>query len=141
MPYCTSKITVDVSATSVDMVVRCAILVVSTTKQRGFIMISKSEAAEIVSAGGGINKQDVDASTIEYLIGDIGCKIGNDGKIYNFGDVTEIGDLDGYYGGLLVRVGFDGRMWMGIDNYCGPKWREINRSLYDELIKYNESLD
>lgn len=33
MPYCTSKITVDVSVTGVDIGGHCAILIVSTTKE------------------------------------------------------------------------------------------------------------
>ena len=54
---------------------------------------------------------------------------------------TEIGDIGNYYGGLSVKNDADGKFWWGIENYNGTGWSQIPESLYNELIKYNESLD
>ena len=52
---------------------------------------------------------------------------------------TSIGNIDNYYGGLMVKSGENIFFW-GIEDHSGIRWEEIPKSLHDELIKYNESL-
>jgi len=49
-----------------------------------------------------------------------------------------IGGIGNYYGGLEVRKEQDSYYWC-IPNYDGEDWDEIPKSLYDELIKHNQS--
>ncbi len=51
----------------------------------------------------------------------------------------EIGDIGNHYGGLHVDSE-NGRYFCSIENWDGHYWQEIPKSLYDELIKYQESL-
>lgn len=45
-----------------------------------------------------------------------------------------IGTIGNYYGGLWVKEE-DGSYYWSIENYNGHHWKEIPKSLYDELIK------
>lgn len=51
----------------------------------------------------------------------------------------EIGDIENYYCGLSVKKE-DGKYFWGIEDYDGIEWKEIAKSLYDELLKHDESL-
>ena len=51
----------------------------------------------------------------------------------------EIGTIGNYYGGLRVRDE-DGEYFWSIENWDGNVWSEIPKSLYDELIRYDDSL-
>lgn len=48
-----------------------------------------------------------------------------------------IGEIAGYYGGLLVKEE-GGKYYWGIDDLDPTEWEEIPKSLYDELIKFEE---
>jgi hypothetical protein len=52
----------------------------------------------------------------------------------------EIDDICNYYGGLHVKVEGDKYFW-SIENHSGHYWKEIPKSLYDELIKHEEERD
>lgn len=52
----------------------------------------------------------------------------------------EIGGIGNYYGGLSVKEE-DGKYFWSIENYDGHDWEEIPKSLYDELVRYDESLN
>lgn len=52
----------------------------------------------------------------------------------------DIGSIGNYYGCLSVKVD-DGKFYWGIENWDGTWWEEILKSLYDELIKFEESAD
>jgi hypothetical protein len=49
-----------------------------------------------------------------------------------------IGTIVSYYGALWVKEENGSYFW-GIDNYSGISWEEIPKSLYDELVKFEES--
>jgi hypothetical protein len=51
----------------------------------------------------------------------------------------EIGNIGNYYGGLSVKEE-DGKYFWSIENWDGHGWEEIPKSLYDELVRYDESL-
>ena len=52
---------------------------------------------------------------------------------------TDIGEIGNYYGCLEVRT--DGKKFeWSIGNYDGYFWEEISETLYNELMKHNESL-
>ena len=57
----------------------------------------------------------------------------------NDGDIKDIGNIGNYYGNLAVRSK-RGRYYWSIENYSGHHWEEIPRSLFDELIKHDESI-
>lgn len=48
-----------------------------------------------------------------------------------------IGGISNYYGGLEVSQ-VDGKFVWGIENYDGTYWEEIPKSLYDELVKFEQ---
>ena len=51
----------------------------------------------------------------------------------------QIGDIANYYGGLSVKFE-NGKYFWGILNYDSDfGWDEIPKSLYDELIKYENN--
>jgi hypothetical protein len=53
----------------------------------------------------------------------------------------EIGDIGNYYGGLCVRESAEQFFW-AIEDYAeGPEWEEIPKSLYDELMRYQDGID
>ncbi|NEK84033.1 MAG: hypothetical protein G3W58_22865 [Pantoea ananatis] len=47
---------------------------------------------------------------------------------------VSIGGIGNYYGCLSVKKS-DGKYWWSIENYDGHNWEEIDKSLYDELMK------
>jgi hypothetical protein len=49
-----------------------------------------------------------------------------------------IGRISNYYGGLWVKEESQ-KYWWGIENYDGTDWEEIPKSLFDELVKYDEA--
>lgn len=49
-----------------------------------------------------------------------------------------IGDIGNYYGHLSVKVSGDKFFW-SIENWDGHHWQEIPKSLYDELIRFQEA--
>lgn len=51
---------------------------------------------------------------------------------------TEVLGIGNYYGGLLVKVE-DGKYYWGIKDYNDTSFKEIPKSLYDEIIKFNNS--
>ena len=51
----------------------------------------------------------------------------------------QIGTIGNYYGSLYVTSG-DGKFFWSIENYSGNYWEEIPESLYNELVKFQESL-
>ena len=50
----------------------------------------------------------------------------------------DIGGIGNYYGCLTVEER-GGKYFWSIENWCGHDWEEIPKSLYDELIKFDES--
>lgn len=52
----------------------------------------------------------------------------------------EIDAIGNYHGGLRVKVEGDKYFW-SIENYDGYYWKEIPKSLYDELIKHDDERD
>lgn len=51
----------------------------------------------------------------------------------------QIGNIGNYYGSLSVKEE-DGKYFWSIENWNGHSWDEIPKSLYDELIRYDDSL-
>lgn len=51
---------------------------------------------------------------------------------------TSIGNICNFYGGLRVKEK-DGKYFWNIENYTTSLWEEIPKSLYDELIKFEDS--
>lgn len=51
--------------------------------------------------------------------------------------VIDIGDIGNSYGGLVVKED-GGLFFWGIKDYYGIDWEEIPKSLFDELVKYND---
>lgn len=49
----------------------------------------------------------------------------------------EINGIGNYYGGIQVKED-SGKYFWRIENYCETPFQEIPKSLYDELIKYNQ---
>ena len=54
---------------------------------------------------------------------------------YNNTDMSTIGDIGNYYGGLSVKTK-DGKFFWGIEDHNGTDWQEIPESLYLALMKY-----
>jgi hypothetical protein len=52
--------------------------------------------------------------------------------------MREIGSIGNYYGGLYVKNENDKYYW-SIENWDGMDWEEIPESLYDELVKFEDS--
>ena len=48
-----------------------------------------------------------------------------------------IGTISNYYGSLSVKED-DGKYFWGIDDFNGIRWEEIPKSLYDELMKFQD---
>ncbi|AGN51380.1 hypothetical protein VPJG_00016 [Vibrio phage jenny 12G5] len=61
------------------------------------------------------------------------------GQLFNGECVMEIyiGGIGNYYGGLSVKED-NGSFFWSIEDWDGQYWEEIPKSLYDELIKFNE---
>lgn len=53
-------------------------------------------------------------------------------------DSTVVGGIGNYYGSLHI-LEKDGVYYFGIENYSGMYMEEIPKSLYNELLKYNET--
>ena len=58
--------------------------------------------------------------------------------------MKDIGNIGNYYGGLVVKKENDKFYWI-IENYNTDfddisRWEEISESLYNELIKHNETI-
>ena len=51
----------------------------------------------------------------------------------------QIGTIGNYYGSLYVTTD-GGKFFWSIENYSGNDWEEIPESLYNELVKFQESL-
>jgi hypothetical protein len=51
----------------------------------------------------------------------------------------KIGSIGNYYGGLYVKEE-DSEYFWSIENWDGHVWNKIPKSLYDELVRYDESL-
>lgn len=54
--------------------------------------------------------------------------------------LLEIAGMGTFYGGLRVMLQ-DGKYYWSILDHNGDDWKEIPKSLYDELIRYNEKAD
>lgn len=52
------------------------------------------------------------------------------------GEELEIGSIGNYYGSLTVRMDEFGDCFWSIENWDGHSWERIPRSLYDELVKF-----
>ena len=50
-----------------------------------------------------------------------------------------IGTIGNYYGNLRVARDDEGRFFWGIEDHDGCEWEQIPKSLYDELVKFEES--
>lgn len=50
----------------------------------------------------------------------------------------QIGRIGNYYGKLTVKEE-NGKYFWSIEDWDGHHWDEIPKSLYDELVKYDES--
>ena len=50
----------------------------------------------------------------------------------------QIGGIGNYYGSLHIRVGNGVHQW-GIENYNGFFWEDIPKSLYDEMVKFQDA--
>ena len=50
-----------------------------------------------------------------------------------------IGTIGKYYGNLQVARDDEGRFFWGIEDHDGCEWEQIPKSLYDELVKFEES--
>lgn len=50
----------------------------------------------------------------------------------------QIGTIRNHAGNLLVKQ-HNGKFFWGLNNYGGIWWEEIPKSLYDELVKFEES--
>ena len=51
---------------------------------------------------------------------------------------TAIGGIGNYYGGLAVKREA-GKCYWSIENYDGDDWEEIPETLFDELLRYENS--
>lgn len=51
----------------------------------------------------------------------------------------EVRGIGNYYGGLYVKSEVNGKYYWGIEDFNDLEYKEIPKSLYDEIIKYNES--
>jgi len=51
---------------------------------------------------------------------------------------TKIGNIGNYYGQLNIKVDGNKYLW-SIENYSGFLWEEIPKTLYVELIKFEET--
>ena len=49
-----------------------------------------------------------------------------------------IGEIGNYYGGLSVKTD-NGKHYWSIENFDGFEWDEIPASLFEELIKFENS--
>lgn len=50
-------------------------------------------------------------------------------------DMQEIGAIGNYYGRLSVKSE-NGKFYWSIKNWDGHGWEEITKTLYDELIRF-----
>ena len=50
----------------------------------------------------------------------------------------QIGEIGNYYGQLEVKIENEKYYW-SIENWDGNYWEEIPKSLYDELMKFEDS--
>ena len=50
----------------------------------------------------------------------------------------EIGDIGNYYGCLSVKKE-ESKFFWSIEDFSGHLWQEIPESLYEELLKFNDS--
>ena len=58
-------------------------------------------------------------------------------------NVTEIGSIANYYGGLSVMEKLaspNDKYYWSIENYSGHEWEEIPKSLYDSLMDYQKQM-
>lgn len=62
------------------------------------------------------------------------------GKRLNRSDLTDIGYICNYYGGLAV-VEVEGKYYWAIKNWDGWHWEEIPETLYKELIAFDGDPD
>ena len=53
-------------------------------------------------------------------------------------EAKEIGNIGNYYGCLNIKEK-EGKYFWSIENWDGFVWQEIPKSLYDELIKFEDS--
>lgn len=49
-----------------------------------------------------------------------------------------IGSIANFYGGLFVKE-HEGKCYWSIEDHSDRSWEEIPRSLFDELIKFEEA--
>ncbi len=49
----------------------------------------------------------------------------------------DIGNICNYYGCLTVKIEGEKYFW-SIDNWDGHEWEEIPKSLYDELVTFDD---
>lgn len=50
----------------------------------------------------------------------------------------KIGEINNFYGGLNVKIEA-GKYFWSIEDYGGHDWQEIPKSLYDELVKFEQN--
>jgi hypothetical protein len=53
--------------------------------------------------------------------------------------MRNIGHIGNYYGGLRVKQEGEKYYW-SIENYSGDEWEEIPKSLYDELMAFEDCI-
>ena len=51
--------------------------------------------------------------------------------------MREIGDIDNYHGGLLIKSE-NNKFYWGIEDWDGTAWEQIPESLFDALNKYED---
>ena len=49
-----------------------------------------------------------------------------------------IGRIENFYGGVAVKQK-GGLYFWALDDYSGMDWQEIPKTLYDELVKFDDS--
>jgi hypothetical protein len=51
----------------------------------------------------------------------------------------EIGSIKNYYGGVVVKEEDSKFFWGLTDEYFGTRWEEIPESLFNELVRFDQS--
>ena len=53
-------------------------------------------------------------------------------------ETVDVGRISNYYGGLNIKQDGDKFYW-SIENYDGDEWKEISKSLYNELLHHDRA--
>lgn len=54
--------------------------------------------------------------------------------------IKQIGTIENFYGHLYVAIDKEGYHYWSIENYDGHRWEIIPKSLYEELIKFEDHI-